>query len=130
MTRLGALALVALLSACQGDETVAAYGAAGKTWHLTELDGVPFTARATVRFPEFGKIAGDGPCNRYSTSMTVPYPWFEAGTIQSTDMACPDLDAEHAFFAALASMSQSEVWGDTMILRTEDGQEMVFKASG
>ena len=129
MIRTGALALIALIAACQGDETVAAYGAAGKTWHLTELNGEPFVARATLRFPEPGEITGDGPCNRYSTSMTVPYPWFEAGPIQSTDIACPDLDVERAFFAALAIMSQSEVLGDTMILRTEDEQEMVFKAS-
>lgn len=129
MIRPTALALLALIPACRGDETVAGYGAAGKTWRLTELNGAPFAATATLQFPETGKIVGEGPCNRFSAAMTVPYPWFETGPIQSTEMACSDLDAETAFFEALASMSQSEVLGDVMILRTEDDEEMVFKAS-
>ncbi len=129
MIRAAPLVLVAFISACQGDETVAGYGAAGKIWHLTELNGAPFTAAATLQFPETGKIVVEGPCNRFSTAMTVPYPWFELGPIQSTKMACPDLDAEIAFFDALSSMSQSEVLGNVMILRTETEEEMVFKAS-
>lgn len=129
MIRVGALVLVALIPACQGDETVAGYGAAGKIWHLTELNGAPFAAAATLQFPETDSIAGEGPCNRFSAAMTVPYPWFELGPIQSTDVACPDLDAETAFFEALTSMSQSEVLGNIMILRTESEEEMVFKAS-
>lgn len=129
MIRATALTLAALVSACQGDETVAGYGAANKMWHLTELAGTPYNAKATLSFPEEGQISGQAPCNRYSTTMTVPYPWFEAGPIQSTKMACPGLDAEHAFFQALTNMTQSEVLGDTMILRNDAALEMVFKAS-
>lgn len=129
MIRVTALALVALVPACQADETLAGYGAAGVTWQLTELAGEPFDARTTLNFPEPGQITGQGPCNRYSTTMTVPYPWFEAGPIQSTKMACPDLAAETAFFQALATMTQSEILGDTLILRNDAEDELVFKAS-
>ena len=129
MRHLAALACVALIAACETDETVAAYGAADKTWQLTELAGAPFPATATLSFPAAGQLVGQGPCNRFSTSMTVPYPWFQVGQIQSTKMACPDMADETAFFQALATMTQSEVLGNTLILRTDADQEMVFIAS-
>ena len=129
MTR-QALILTVLLAAtsCSGDETLRAYGAADKVWVLTALDGQPFASRATITFPEAGKIAGQAPCNHFSGAMTAPYPWFETGPLAATKMACPELDAEIAFFTALTEMTQAEVLGNTMILSTEDGREMLFKA--
>ena len=125
-----ALALAGVLAAagCVADETVAAYGGANRIWTLTELDGAAFAARATLTFPERGQIAGEAPCNRFSGSMTTPYPWFETGPIASTKRACPELAAEQTFFAALGAMTQSEVLGDTLILRNDAGREMVFTA--
>lgn len=128
--RLLLLMAVLGLGMCDKDETVARYGAADREWVLLELDGTAFPARATLGFPETGKIAGDGPCNRYSGVMTTPYPWFDVGQVISTRMACPDLQAEAAFFKALSEMTESEVAGDTLILRNEAGREMVFTASG
>ena len=114
-----------LATGCQSDETVAAYGGGG-LWLLTEIDGKVFPARATLGFPEPGRIAGTAPCNTYSGRMAAPYPWFEAGDIAVTRRACPDLAAETAFFDALADMTLAEVAGDTLILSTADGREMVF----
>ena len=127
-----ALLAIALLAttACRGDETLRAYGAADRIWTLVELDGKPFTARASIEFPEAGKIAGQAPCNRYFADLTVPYPWFETGPIGATKMACPDLDAEAQFFEALDTMSLSEVLNNTLILSTPEGREMVFKTGG
>ncbi len=125
------LLLIALLGLgmCGKDETVAAYGGAGQVWVLSELDGAAFEARATLSFPEPGKIAGDGPCNRYSGVMTTPYPWFDVGEVMSARMACPDLQAEAAFFEALSEMTESEVSGGTLILRNEARREMLFTAA-
>ena len=117
------------LSACWSDETVGAYGASDQIWVLQELDATPFTAHATVTFPEAGTIAGKAPCNNFSGPMTAPYPWFEVKNLAVTRMACPDLEAETLFYAALSDMTQSEVSGDTLILTNEAGREMVFKAS-
>lgn len=117
------------LSQCNKDETIAAYGAADQVWTLVELDGSAFTARATLTFPEPGKIAGQAPCNSYHGKMDAPYPWFDAEQMITTRMACPDLQAETAFMAALSEMSLSEVSGDTMILTNDAGREMLFKAS-
>jgi heat shock protein HslJ len=61
--------------------------------------------------------------------MTVPYPWFDAGPIASTRLACPALDAEVAFFAALGQATLIEVGGDTLILSNPDGLKMVFTAA-
>lgn len=129
MKRRASLIGLGFLAACQGDETVRAYGGADKTWVLTELDARPFPARATLTFPEPGRIAGEGPCNTYAAEMSVPYPWFEAGPIRATKRACPDLASETLFLKALAAMTLSEVLENTLILRTADGLEMVFTAS-
>lgn len=115
------------LTGCFQDETVSAYGAAGMTWTLKELDGVAFVQTATLTFPEPGKITGTAPCNSFSGRMTAPYPWFETGPLATTRMACPEMSAETQFFAALSDMTLSEVSGDTMILSNDAGREMVFK---
>ncbi len=117
------------IDACQGDETARAYGAGDREWTLIEVNEVAFDARATLRFPAAGKIAGDGPCNSYVATMTVPYPWFDAGLIASTRLACPALDAEVAFLAALGQATLIEVGGDTLILSNPDGLKMVFTAA-
>ncbi len=116
------------LPGCKEDETVASYGALNSDWKLTELDGQPFEAKATLIFAEEGKISGEAPCNRFFGQQTAPYPWFKAEGLGATRRACPDLDKETAYLSALAEMSQSEVVGDTLLLSNDAGREMVFKA--
>lgn len=122
--------LLLALAGCLRDETVAGYGGADHVWHLIELDGAPFTARATLGFPAKGRIAGQAPCNSYETDMTAPYPWFETGSITATEIACPDLMAEERYLAALADMSLAEISGPLLLLSNDQGQELLFKASG
>lgn len=120
------LALIGL-TACQEDETISGYILSETEWALVEMGGAPFAAHATIAFPKAGKITGQAPCNRYFADQTAPYPWFEVGQIGATKMACPDLSAETEFFAGLARVTLSEVSGDTLILSTDDGFEMVFR---
>ena len=122
-----ALACLAL-AACR-DETVAGYGALGATWQLTELDGAPFAAKATLQFDQEGNLTGDAPCNRYFGKQLAPYPWFQAQDIGATRRACPALEQETKYLGALAEMTLSEVSGDTLILSNDAGREMVFKAA-
>lgn len=121
--------MLAILTACRQDETVRAYGGGDRTWTLKILNDAPFPATATLTFPKAGEIAGQGPCNSYFGAMTVPYPWFDAGPIGSTRMACPDLKVETVFLEALQAATLSEVLGDVMILSNTEGLEMVFHAS-
>ena len=47
------------LAACKEDETVAGYDG-GQVWQLAELDGVAFTAAATLEFGSDGKVTSFG----------------------------------------------------------------------
>ncbi|SDE26979.1 META domain-containing protein [Ruegeria marina] len=129
MLRAAWLLPVLSLSFCAKDETVAAYGAGGRTWVLQSIDGLVFHATATLGFPETGLVAGQGPCNGFSGHLDVPYPWFEIQGLAATRRACPELEAEGVFFAALMAMEQAEVAGDVLILRNEAGHEMLFTAA-
>lgn len=117
---------IVFLSACYGDETISGYADPGAVWVLTELDGADFSERATLTFPEEGKVAGDAPCNRYFGEQTAPYPWISIERIGATKRACPALSEESAFFDALCQMTLAEVAGGTLILSNETGGEMVF----
>ncbi|NOE28139.1 META domain-containing protein [Ruegeria sp. HKCCD6157] len=129
MTRLILTLPLLALFQCDKDETVAAYGAADQTWVLREIDGQPYEASALLRFPEEGGIAGNAPCNSYDGTLNAPYPWFEVQNLNATRAACAGLEAEGFYFAALMAMTQSEVSGNVLILRNEDGHEMVFTAA-
>ncbi|WP_170575475.1 META domain-containing protein [Ruegeria atlantica] len=128
MTRLILTLPLLALFQCEKDETVAAYGAADQTWALQEIDGQPFEASAILRFPEEGRIEGNAPCNSYSGTLNAPYPWFEIQDLAATRATCSGLEAEGFYFAALMAMTQSEVSGSVLILRNDDGHEMVFTA--
>ncbi|MCR8824940.1 META domain-containing protein [Pseudosulfitobacter koreensis] len=127
--RIALILALTFAAACKADETARAYGAGDKTWVLTEIDGQPFSATATLNFPETGKIAGQGPCNGYATTMSVPYPWFETGPLRATRRTCPEIADESRYFNALASMTLIEVLGDVMILKNEKGRELLFRAA-
>lgn len=122
------LALFAL-AACDSDETLRGHGAADKEWRLVELQDAAFAATATLTFPEKGVVRGQGPCNSFSTTNTVPYPWFDAGPILATRRACPDLAAESAYFTLLEAATLSEVLGDTLTLSDDSGVLLTFKAA-
>lgn len=128
MIRLIAACALLFGTACVGDESLAKYGASGKVWSLSEIDGAAFGALATMEFDDAGWIKGQAPCNRYSVQQKAPYPWFEVGPTMATKMACPDLAAENAFFTALSAMTLSEVGNTTLILSNDAGRTMVFKS--
>ena len=117
-----------LMTACRGDETIAAYGAADIEWRLVEIDAQPFVSTATLHFSEQGRITGATPCNTYSATMDAPYPWFDVQDLSQTRMTCDDMTLEHQFLLALQDMTLSEVSAGIMILSNVDGREMVFKA--
>ncbi len=118
--------LLSLFTVGCSDETISGYADRDAVYRLTELGGEPFTAKATISFPEEGRAVGQGPCNTWSAEQSVPYPWIDLGPIAATRRACPDLEAEAKFFEALASVSLAEVSGNVLLLTGE--VEMVFKA--
>ena len=95
-------------------------------YRLISLDGAPFAARATISFTQDGQIAGAAPCNSYGGVQVGRLPDFSASGLISTEMACQDLPAETAFFAALADMTRAEVTGQSVTLSNPAGRGMVF----
>lgn len=127
MKYLVALAFI-MTTACQTDESVTAFTDDVTAFTLQSIDGVAFSAKATIDLSEAGRITGRGPCNRYFADQTAPYPWFSIGAIGSTRMACPDLPAEAQFFDTLSAMTLVEVLSGTLILSNDSDREMLFQA--
>lgn len=117
-----------LLAQCNQDETLTAYGAAGKVWRLTELNGAPVSGTATLEFTEDQTMRGVGPCNMFSATVTAPYPWFELSPILSTRRACPEMALETELLTLLPQLSQAEVSGSVLVLSNEGGQRAVFSS--
>lgn len=96
-------------------------------WMLVAIDGKPAAARATIEVIEPGRIAGQGPCNRWFAGQTGALPDFRAEAIGATKMACPDMAAEAAFFEALQAMTRAEITGPvTLMLTGPEGRSMEF----
>ena len=100
------------------------------TWRLTSLNGTDFAARATLTYLPDGTLQGEGPCNSYGGQLAALPPQWSLGAVRATRMACDDLAAEAAFFAALAKMTAADQTADSLTLTGPDGASMVFAASG
>ncbi len=124
---LSIIAMSALTACGVSDETISGYADQTAIYELSALQDDPAPFRASITFPEQGRVAGAGPCNLFAAEQISPYPWFELGPIAATRRACPDLDAEQQYFELLSAMTLAEVNGDVLILSNEAGQEMVFQ---
>lgn len=124
------LIILTFLSACQKDETISGQIDPQDNWTLIAMNGVKPDQTITINFPEKGKIVGKAPCNNYFSNQTAPLPWFEAKNIGSTKRGCPHLQLEQQYFDTLAKMTVIEVLKDTLVLKNESGQEMVYKNLG
>jgi len=122
------LTLPIVLASCLKDETVSGYADPDAVYTLEELNGTPFDAPATISFPTAGSVRGKGPCNSYSASQSAPYPWLDLGPFAVTRALCSESPSEKLFFAALVEMTQIEAFAGVIILRSEAGGEMVFRA--
>lgn len=125
MLVLAVSATMATPAAAHGDH--APFDAPAHVWQLIELNRAPFSARATLTFPEPGKLAGQAPCNRYFGAMWGDYPWFKAAQIGSTRRACPELAAEQAFLKVLGAMTQANASERYLLLTGPDRQSMLFR---
>ncbi|MCS7071604.1 MAG: META domain-containing protein, partial [Anaerolinea sp.] len=74
-----------------------------------------------------GRVSGSGGCNRYGGSYDVNGDAIRFSGLFSTMMACPYLDVEQAFFAALGSAAAFELRDDSLIIRYGDaGETLMF----
>ncbi|PRY20260.1 heat shock protein HslJ [Aliiruegeria haliotis] len=118
---------VALVAGC-ADETISGYANREATYRLEEMHGAPVEWPATIRFPERGRVVGQGPCNDFSAAQSLVYPWIEVAQPNATRRMCPDMAAEQGYLEALQAAHLVEVSGPVLILTDDTGREMVFRA--
>jgi heat shock protein HslJ len=105
----------------------------GTEWRLENPGGggAPDRAPITLAFPEAGRVAGQGPCNRFFGSVAVDTNLhIRFGQMGSTKMACADevLRAERRYLAALQQVHHYELQGTRLLLYVE-GQEAPLRFS-
>jgi heat shock protein HslJ len=94
----------------------------GTAWRLVDLGGAAVlgSVDATLEFPEAGKVAGSGSCNRFSGSVETSGETIRVGNLASTRMACVEavMSQEERYFGALQGAERVTLDGATLFIRT------------
>ena len=99
----------------------------GTEWVLQDLAGtlaLP-NVKATLAFPEAGRLAGNASCNRFTGSAEVSGDTIKFGMLASTRMACVDnavSSQEMEYLKALAAAKRFE-WKDPVLLIYAEGYD-------
>src|SRR5580765_7799207 len=100
-------------------------------WRPTRIADRAVVVSAEQREPWFvleprtKRITGSGGCDRISASYEAGEGTLCFGTLVSTQMACPSMDTEAAFLAALGATRRYRVFGHILELLDEHGQLLV-----
>ena len=106
-----------------------AFSLSGSEWFLAELDGHPAEhGQATLTFPDGGKVAGNGSCNRFFGSAEINGESIKFSAMGSTRMACPEavMNQEAKYLQALQVAERFE-WKDPYLLIYCKGIEMPLR---
>lgn len=106
---------------------------AGTEWQLIQLGGEnvkPEEGKFTLTFlTEEHRLTGVGACNRLTGSYELGEKGaLKIGRLASTMMACPGMEREHAFAAAIESATHYEMDGPMMLLLADGELKAVFQA--
>ncbi len=97
-------------------------------WRLAAIDGAEVTVTVTLDLTEPGRIAGQGPCNRYSGPNGASLPDLRIGPVISTKMACPDMALEGTYFSALSGATRATLGKDDLLVLSGDGgTDLIFR---
>jgi heat shock protein HslJ len=88
------------------------------TWRVAEINSVAFPQRTVLHFGKDGRVEGDGPCNIFSARFAAHWPDLEFKGLTATEMACAEIAAETAFFAALSRVDRAVFLSDREFLLT------------
>ena len=102
---------------------------AGTNWTFVSIGGVAVTAdRPTSLQFEGARLSGSAGCNRFSGRYTAAGGTLTAGPLMATEMACPGMELEQAFFKLMASpVSLTFADDETLILTGSEGRTAVLK---
>ena len=126
-----ALVIASLLSACAAPPDPPAAGAApeleGALWVLRSIEGAPAPPGVTLAFAG-DEFRGAAPCNRYFGRFAHEGRAIEIGAIAATRRACPQIETERRYFAALADVALVERDGhDLRLLGPDSTPRLVFR---
>lgn len=122
------VATLTALAACDRAAEAPADATAATDWHLIGGSLRPLPAPATLRLEGGGQVGGQGPCNRWFAQRQGQGRAFRLPQIGATEMACPALPQEAAYFAALSGVTAIEQRGDRLILTGPGGIVLEFAA--
>jgi heat shock protein HslJ len=92
--------------------STASFSLTGSEWLLEDLGGlgVADNIQATLTFPEAGKVAGNGSCNRFFGPAEVSGDTLKLGPLASTRMMCPEpvMNQETKYINALQAADHFE----------------------
>jgi heat shock protein HslJ len=132
--RIGALAMVGLLTACGSMSTATESPPLdGTSWTLSELPGRSLVAGSpvTLRFAE-GRVSGSDGCNRYSGGYSSKGTSLEVSpSLAVTQMACEAgvMEQARVYVAALTGATSYRLAGDRLELLGSDGAALAALAA-
>lgn len=102
---------------------------AGTNWTFVWIGGVAVAAdRPTSLQFDGARLSGSAGCNRFSGSYSVNGGTLKAGPLMATEMACPGMELEQAFFKLMASPVSLTFANDgTLILTSSEGLTAVLR---
>ncbi|KQZ69489.1 TetR family transcriptional regulator [Sphingopyxis sp. Root214] len=104
-------------------------GLAGTNWTFVSIGGVAVAADrpSSLQF-DGNRLSGSAGCNRFSGGYAVSDGVLKAGPLMATEMACPGMELEQAFFKLMAApVSLSFANDGTLILTGSEGRTAVLK---
>lgn len=102
---------------------------AGTNWTFVSIGGVAVAGgRPTALQFDGNRMSGSAGCNRFSGTYSVDGGTLKAGPLMATEMACPGMELEQAFFK-LMSTPVSLTFADdgTLILTGIEGRTAVLR---
>lgn len=102
-----------------------AAGLVGTRWRLADVAGTVAIsgARATLEFPQAGRVIGNGSCNRFFGPVELAGDTIRVGALAATRRACaePAMRQEARYLEALAASARLTVDASALLLYPRDG---------
>ena len=102
---------------------------AGSNWTFVSIGGRPVASdRPTSLQFDRDRLSGSAGCNRFSGRYAATEDTLTAGPLMATEMACPGMEAEQAFFKLMATPVRLTFADDgTLILTGNEGRTAVLR---
>lgn len=125
LTAIGLLVLAQWVEATAEQESMSStVSLEGTEWWVEDIEqaGVVDRVHTTIAFPEAGRVAGDGGCNRYMGSVEFDGAGVRFGPLAGTRKMCPPavMDQEQRFHQAMTRVVSWELPSDTGLLHLKD----------